>query len=88
MAALTAGLPLLDLPLKYDQVVTRMSSLFILCAVTWLLFQFVAVGEQFILGLYDVSRTDNLKARQIYTQVHILKRTLHVVIVVVWCLPA
>jgi small-conductance mechanosensitive channel len=83
VAAVTAGLPLLDLPSEYDQLVTRVSSLFILCAVTWLLFQFVAVGENFILNLYDVSRSDNLKARQIYTQVHIIKRTLHVVIIVV-----
>lgn len=83
VAAVTAGLPLLGLPPAYDAVVARASSLFILCAVAWLLFQIVAVGENFILNRYDVSRTDNLKARQIYTQVLILKRTLHVVITVV-----
>ncbi|MGH7855407.1 MAG: mechanosensitive ion channel family protein [Candidatus Binatia bacterium] len=83
VAAVTAVLPLLGLPPEYDAVVTKASSLFILGAVTWLLFQIVVVGERFILNRYDVSRTDNLKARQIYTQVHILKRTLHVVITVV-----
>lgn len=83
VAALTAGLPLLGLPAEHDSVATKASSLFILGAVTWLLFQIVAVGERFILSRYDVTRTDNLKARQIYTQVHILKRTLHVVITVV-----
>ena len=83
VAALTAGLPLLGLPAEYDSVATKASSLFILGAVTWLLFQIVGVGERFMLSRYDVTRTDNLKARQIYTQVHILKRTLHVVITVV-----
>jgi small-conductance mechanosensitive channel len=83
VAAITAGLPLLGLPPAYDTVVARVSSLFILGAVAWLLFQIVAVGEQFLLNRYDVTRTDNLRARQIYTQVHILKRTLHVVITVV-----
>jgi small-conductance mechanosensitive channel len=83
VAAVTAGLPLLGLPPEYDSVATRASSLFILGAVTWLLFQIVAVGERFILSRYDLSRTDNLRARGIYTQVHILKRTFHVVITVV-----
>jgi small-conductance mechanosensitive channel len=83
VAAIIAGLPLLGLLSDYDQVVTQVSSLFILGAVTWLMFQIVGLGERFILGLYDVSRTDNLRARQNYTQVHILKRTLHVIITVV-----
>jgi small-conductance mechanosensitive channel len=83
VAAVTAGLPLLGLPPEYNSVVTRASSLFILGAVAWLLFQIVAVGERFVLSRYDVSQVDNLKARQIYTQVHILKRTLHVIIAVV-----
>jgi len=83
VAAVTAGLPLLGLPPEYDAVVAKAASLFFLAAVSWLLFQIVAVGERFILDHYDVSRTDNLRARQIYTQVHILKRTLHVVITVV-----
>jgi small-conductance mechanosensitive channel len=83
VAAVTAALPLLGLPPEYNALVTKTSSLFILGAVTWLLFQFVAVGERFILNRYDVSRTDNLRARQIYTQVHIFKRTLHIIIIVV-----
>jgi small-conductance mechanosensitive channel len=83
VAAVTAGLPLLGLPPEYDAVVARASSLFFLVAVSWLLFQIVAVGERFILIRYDVSRSDNLRARQIYTQVHILKQTLHVIITVV-----
>jgi hypothetical protein len=66
VAAIIAGLPLLDLLSDYDQVVTQVSSLFILGAVTWLMFQIVGLGERFILGLYDVSRTDNLRARQIW----------------------
>jgi small-conductance mechanosensitive channel len=83
VAAVTAGLPLLRFPPAYDAIVGKASSLFILGAVSWLLFQIVAIGERFILDRYDVTQANNLKARQIYTQVHILKRTLHVVISVV-----
>jgi len=82
VAAVTAGLPLLGLPRAYDSTVAKAGSLFILGAVSWLLFQIVAVGEHFMLSRYDVTKADNLKARQIYTQVHILKRTIHVVITV------
>ena len=82
VAAVTAGLPLLGLPPAYDSAVAKAGSLFVLGAVSWLLFQIVAVGEHFILSRYDVTKADNLKARQIYTQVHILKRTIHVVITV------
>jgi small-conductance mechanosensitive channel len=82
MLAVITGLPLLGLPPAYDPIVAKASSLFILGAISWLLFQIVGVGEHFILLHHDVSDRDNLKARQIYTQVSILKRTLHVVITV------
>lgn len=82
LAAVTAGLPLLGLPPAHDAIVAKASGLSLLGAVSWLLFQIVAVGERFVLNRYDVMQSDNLKARQIYTQVHILKQTLHVVITV------
>ncbi|MGH7931296.1 MAG: mechanosensitive ion channel family protein, partial [Candidatus Binatia bacterium] len=82
MLAVITGLPLLGLPHAYDPIVAKASSLFILGAISWLLFQIVGVGEHFILLHHDVSGQNNLKARQIYTQVSILKRTLHVVITV------
>jgi small-conductance mechanosensitive channel len=82
VVAVIAGLPLLGLPPAYNAMVTKTSSLFILGAVSWLLFQIVGIGEHFILRHYDVAGADSLRARQIYTQVSILKRTLHVVIIV------
>jgi small-conductance mechanosensitive channel len=80
--AILAGSPLLGLPPAYDAIVAKASSLFILGAVAWLLFQIVGVGERFILLHYNVSEPSNLKARQLYTQIAILKRTLHAVITI------
>jgi hypothetical protein len=62
VAAIIAGLPLLGLPPTYDTIVAQASSLFILGAVSWLMFQIVGVGERFVLLHYDLSGPDNLSA--------------------------
>ena len=80
VAAVIAGLPLLELPPSYDAVIGKTSSLLIVGAVSWLLFQVVEVGEHFVLRRYNLMAPNNLKARQIYTQVHVLKKTLNVIV--------
>lgn len=80
VAAVIAALPLFGLPPAYDAFVGKASSLLILGAVSWMLFQVADLGEQVVLRRYDLLAADNLKARQIYTQVHVLKKTLYVVI--------
>ena len=82
VAAVIAGLPLLNLPPAYDNVIAKASSLLILGAISWMLFQVVDVGERFVLSRLDLDVADNLRARQIYTQVHILKKTLYVIIAI------
>ena len=62
------GLPLLELPPAYDVVIGKVSSLLIVGAVTWMLYQMVDVGERFVVVRYSVMASDNLRARRIYTQ--------------------
>ncbi len=82
VAAVLAGLPLLNLPPAYDFVIAKASSLLIVGAVSWLLFQVVDAGERLVLNRFDLGVSDNLRARQVYTQVHILKKTLYVIIAI------
>lgn len=82
IAAIIAALPLLGLPPAYDHVVGKAISLLIVGAIAWVLFHLVEVGESFMLGRYSLAAADNLRARQVYTQVHILKKTLQVIIAV------
>lgn len=82
VAAVLAGIQLFDIPRAYDSVITKASSLLIIGAVSWMLFKIVDATESFVLARYDVMVADNLKARQIYTQVHILKKTLYVIIAI------
>ena len=43
-------------------------------------FQAVNLGEKAVLTEYDINVADNLQARKIYTQVHVISKTLYVVI--------
>lgn len=82
VSAVLAGLQLLELPQAYDSVIGKASSLLIIGALSWMLLQVVDLAEQFVLARYDLMVADNLKARQVHTQVQILKKTLYVIIAV------
>ena len=77
---LILGLPLLGLPAEYGFVLRKLSSVLIIGMVAWVFFQAVDAMENVILSRYDIDAADNLQARRIHTQVHVLKRTLHVAI--------
>jgi small-conductance mechanosensitive channel len=75
------ALPIIGLPAEYSSVVARGSSILMIVAAAWILFQIVRLGEQAVLTRYDIKAADNLQARKVYTQVHVLSRTLYVVII-------
>lgn len=82
VAGIIAALPLFGFHPAYDAVIGKVSSLLIIGAVSSMLFHVVDIGEQFVLRRFDVSAADNLRARQIYTQVSVFKKTLYVVITI------
>ena len=49
-------------------------------AVALIAFQAVNIGEKAVLARYDITVADNLQARKIYTQVHVLGKTLYFII--------
>lgn len=73
-------LPILDLPAGYADAVAKLSSMLIIIAVATILFETVNVGEKLLLAERDLTAADNLRARQIYTQVKLLGKTVHVAI--------
>jgi small-conductance mechanosensitive channel len=78
--AIILALPLVGLPAAYTGIITKLSSLLIMGALTWILFQAVAAIEKLVLSRYDITAADNLTARKVYTQVHVISKTLYVVI--------
>lgn len=82
VTAILLGLPLIGLSADYNEFVSKASSILIIGAVSWVLFQAADLIERVILNRYDITVADNLRARQIYTQVHVLKRTAYFIIII------
>jgi small-conductance mechanosensitive channel len=74
------ALPLVGLPPAFAGVLAKGSSILIVGTVAWILFQGVHLGEKAVLAEYDIKAADNLQARKVYTQVHVLSKTLYVII--------
>jgi small-conductance mechanosensitive channel len=80
--AITLALPLVGLPPNFSGVLAKGSSILLIGTVAWILFQAVHLGEQAVLAEYDITAADNLQARKVYTQVHILSKTIYVIIAI------
>jgi small-conductance mechanosensitive channel len=73
-------LPLLGLPADYGGILKKCGSILIIGTISWILCQTVSLAEKAVLARYNLKASDNLKARKIFTQVHVLSKTLYVVI--------
>lgn len=76
------ALPVIGLPQQWAGLVAKGSSIMVIVAIAWIFFEAVKLGEQAVLAKYDIHAADNLHARRIYTQVHVIGKTLYVLIAV------
>jgi hypothetical protein len=74
------ALPILNLPQSYAGMLTTATSILFIVAVAAVLFQAVGVAEQAVCTRYDITAADNLRARKIYTQVHVIGKMVHIII--------
>jgi small-conductance mechanosensitive channel len=74
------ALPILDLPPEYAGILSKGTSILLIVAVAVILFQAVSLGERAVLTQFDIRAADNLQARKIYTQVHVISKVLYAVI--------
>jgi len=82
LLGLSVTLPLLKLPESLHTFLTHWVALVFIGLVAWFGIRVTKVGEAWILGRYDISITDNLRARAIQTQVRIIRRVVMVVLLV------
>jgi small-conductance mechanosensitive channel len=80
LSVLHLVLPLLRLPAWLQGVVFQALSLGLIVSVAWLIARVASAAEEILFVRHDVDRTDNLKARRIRTQVHLLKKVVVVVV--------
>jgi small-conductance mechanosensitive channel len=74
------ALPILDLPAEYAGVLGKGTGILLIVAIALILFKAVNLGEKAVLARYDITVADNLHARKIYTQVHVIGKLLYFVI--------
>ncbi len=74
------ALPLLGLPAEYAAILAKGTSILLIVAVALIAFQAVNLGEKAVLTKYDINVADNLQARKVYTQVHVISKVVYAVI--------
>lgn len=74
------ALPVLGLPPEYAGVVGKGTSILLIVTVAIILFQAVNLGEKAVLTKFDIKAADNLQARKIYTQIHVISKVVYAII--------
>ncbi|MGH8326865.1 MAG: mechanosensitive ion channel family protein, partial [Steroidobacteraceae bacterium] len=74
------ALPILGLPARYAAVASKGTSILLIGALALILFQAVRIFERGVLMRFDITAKDNLRARKVYTQVHVISKVVDVAI--------
>lgn len=85
---LAVFLPKMVLPSVEDleratYVIKKISSILLILAITWSIIATIKVFKKRYLTKYDISSTDNLRARKLYTQFNILERVIIFIVIIV-----
>ncbi|MGC2460077.1 MAG: mechanosensitive ion channel domain-containing protein [Steroidobacteraceae bacterium] len=78
--AIIFALPILNLPPDYAAVVAKGTSILLIVALAIILFEVVDTCEKAVLTTFDITAADNLRARKVYTQVHLISKVIYVII--------
>jgi small-conductance mechanosensitive channel len=74
-------LPIMSLPARYADAIGKLTSMVFIAAVAILLIRAVGIFQQVVFTRFDITAADNLRARKVYTQLHVICRVIYVVIV-------
>jgi small-conductance mechanosensitive channel len=74
------ALPMLNLPAEYAGILSKGSSILLIVAIALVAIKAVGTSEQFVLTQFDIKAADNLQARKVYTQVHVISKVVYVII--------
>lgn len=75
-------LPSLEIAARPLELLTHSTSLLFVAAIAYLLIRLIHFLREFLLSCYDISAQDNLSARRVFTQIQVLEKILHAVVVV------
>lgn len=77
------AVPILPLPGSYRAEIDKGISIMLIVVMALLFFQAVRTLETALLMRFDITAADNLRARKVYTQVHVIGRVIDVAITLV-----
>lgn len=78
---LRSALPFMDLPEGPYAVLSNMVTLWLIASFGWLAITFVHLIRDIITGQYDITISDNLRARSIHTQIRVIENIIKTLIV-------
>jgi small-conductance mechanosensitive channel len=76
------ALPLVAVPERIQLFLNQTLSLLLIVSVAWVVIRGVAIAGDFVLGKYHTDVADNLKARQMHTQIRILRKVIIVIVAI------
>lgn len=74
------GIPLLRLPPEFAGAISKLTSIILILSLTVLLFRMVNIFQRVVLARFDMTAADNLRARKVYTQLHVISRVIYITI--------
>ncbi len=76
-------LPFLDLPAEIRPGIGSTLRILFVLDITWFLLRLFSTTERFLLQRYDISVSDNLRARRMHTQVRVIRRILTALVILI-----
>ena len=73
-------IPFLNISQFLTSFLSQLTRIMLIASVSWLLIKMTSVVEDLILSMYQVDTKDNLRARRVYTQIHLFKRICIIII--------
>lgn len=80
LAILYLLLPTLRLTPYYFHIAEKILNVLLISAITWIVLQVISAGENIAIHRYENKVMDSFKARGIYTQIHILKKIMFILV--------
>ncbi len=78
--AIILGLPRLRLPPESANFLSKLTSILLIIGVAILAARAVSIFQSVVYTRFDITAADNLRARKVYTQIHVMSRVVYVVI--------
>jgi small-conductance mechanosensitive channel len=80
VVAIIVGLPMLGLPPQFAGLVSKLTSIVLIVSVAILLIRAVGIFQRVVFARFDITAADNLRARKVYTQLHVISQVIYVAI--------